>query len=91
MLDHHLGHFEIGNHAVGQRPVGANIIRVLPDQDLGVASDRTDALHAVRDLNGDDGRLIDDDAFPGDVHQRVRRSKVDGDIPCPATGNDRNP
>ena len=53
VLDHLLGHVDVGDHAVAQRPNGLDLIGGLAHHQLGVVADRLDLLDPVDGFNGD--------------------------------------
>lgn len=78
VAEHPLGDLEVGDHAVLQGPYGNDVARCTPDHLLGLGADRQDA--AGVGVDGHDGRLVQDDAAPPDVHQRVGSPEVDSHV-----------
>jgi hypothetical protein len=77
LAQHLLGGDEVGDDTVAQRPQKLHALRHAPDQRLGLAADGYDLAGAAIGAHGHDGRLVDDDAAPCHVHQRVGRAEVD--------------
>ena len=82
VLQHLLGHREVGDHAVFQRPDGRDIARSPAQHVLGVGADGLhDAATAPRVLaNRDHGWLVEHDAVAPRVDQRVRGAEVDRQV-----------
>jgi hypothetical protein len=80
LAQHLLGGEEIGDHAVAQRAHQLHAFRGAPDQRFRLAADGHELARAAVRAHGDGRRLIDDDATPGHVHQRVHRAEVDRNI-----------
>ena len=80
LAQHLLGGDEVGDDAVAQRPHQLDALGRAPDQRLGLAPDGEDFARAAVRAHGDGRRLIDDDAAPDHVHQRVRRAEVDRNV-----------
>ena len=78
VLDHLLGHVEVADDAVAQRPDRDDVGRRPADHPLGLGADRQDALGLG--VDGDDRRLAHDDPAVADVDQRVGRPEVDPDV-----------
>ena len=78
VLEHLLGDAEVGDDAVTQRPHGDDVGRCAADHALGLGADGEDLL--VDAVDGDDGRLVDDDAAALHHDQRVCSPEVDRDI-----------
>ena len=78
VLDHLLGHVEVADDAVAQRPDRDDVGRRPADHPLGLGADRQHALGLGVDR--DDGRLAHDDAAVADVDERVGRPEVDPDV-----------
>ena len=78
VAEHLLGHFEVRDHAVPERPHGDDVGRRAAHHALRLRADREDLLG--RPVDRDHGRLVDDDAPPFDHHQGVRRPQVDRDV-----------
>jgi hypothetical protein len=78
VVEHPLGHLEIGDDAVLHRPDGGDVAGGPAQHLLGGAPD---GLHLVRDpVDGHDGRLADDDAPPFRENERVGRPEIDGEV-----------
>ena len=80
-----LGGLEIGDHAVAQRPDRGDVGRGAAQHRVRRVPDRL-GLVALR-VDGDDGRLVDDDAAPRREHDGVRRTEVDCEV-ASAEGQD---
>ena len=78
VLDHLLGHVEVADDAVAQRPDGDDVGRCPADHPLGLGADGQHPLGLG--VDGDHGRLAHDDAAIPDVDQRVGRPEVDPDV-----------
>jgi len=77
-VEHLLGHVEVGDDAVLQRPDRDDVARRAPEHRLGFV---TDGEHrVVRLVDRDDRRLVEDDALAAHVDERVRRAEVDGEV-----------
>ena len=72
---HLLGHLEVGDHAVAQRPRGRDRGGRATDHPLGLGADRVDL--AGPQIGGDDRRLGHDDPLAADVHERVGGAEID--------------
>jgi hypothetical protein len=83
LLEHLLGHREVGDDAVLHRPDGFDVARHLAEHRLGFGADRLDGLLAVGAAfvaDGDDGRLVEDDPLAAHVDQRVGGAEVDREV-----------
>jgi len=78
VLDHLLGHVEVADDPVAQRPDRDDVGRRPADHPLGLGADGQDALGLGIDRH--DGRFAHDDAAVADVHQRVGGPEVDPDV-----------
>ena len=78
VIQHALGDFEIGDDAVFHGPDGDDVARRAAEHFLGFLADGFD--FAVVLVDGDDGRLVDDDAFAPGEDQRVGGAKVDREV-----------
>ena len=78
VLDHLLGHVEVADDAVAQRPDRDDVRRRPADHPLRLGADRQDPLRLGVDR--DDRRLADDDPAIPDVDQRVGGPEVDPDV-----------
>ena len=78
VAEHLLGHLEVGDHAVAQRPRRRDRRGRAADHALGVGPDGVDLARALVDR--DDGRLGQHDAAAAHVHDRVRGPQVDGHV-----------
>src|ERR1017187_271261 len=76
--EHFFGHLEIGDYPVLHRFDGHHVARSSSEHFLGLAADGH--YFTVRLINGDDGRLVHDDAFAAGEDECVRRSEVDGQV-----------
>ena len=78
VIQHALSDLEIGDHAVLHGPDGDDVARRAAHHLLRFFAD---GFHlAVVLIDGDNGWLVDDDAFTLGVDQRVRRAQIDGKI-----------
>jgi hypothetical protein len=83
LLEHLLGHGEVGDHAVLHRPDGRDVARRLAQHLLGRHAHGQDGFLGVRPAFGADrhhGRFVEDDALAANVDQGVGGAKVDGEI-----------
>ena len=83
LLEHLLGHGEVGNHAVLHRADRLDIAGDLAQHGLGLAADGLDGLLAVGAAfvaDGNDRGLVEHDAFAADVDQRVGGAEVNGEV-----------
>ena len=80
LLDHLLGHVEVGDDAVAQRADDFHVAVGLAEHGLGFGADSVDDLAAAFVDVGDHRRLIENDAAAFDVDQRVRGAEIDGQI-----------
>ena len=80
MLEHLLGHHEVGNDAVLQRTDGRDIAGRAPKHTLGFAAHRRDLLLAVGCAYRHNGGLIQNDATAAYKNKGVGGSKIDGKI-----------
>ena len=71
--EHRLGHAVVGDDAVFHRAVGDDGVRRAADHLLGLDADRQDLVVLLG--NGDDGRLIEDDALARHEDQGVGRAQ----------------
>src|ERR1700727_2681886 len=78
VAQHLLGHVEVGDHAVLQRPDRLDRARRAPEHPLRLDPDRVDFASARVDR--DNARLRQDNAASTHVHQRVRRAQIDGHV-----------
>jgi hypothetical protein len=77
VLDHLLGDFDVGDHAVAQRADRLDVVRGLAHHHLGVVANGLDALDAVDRFDGDHRRFVEDDAAILHIDQRVGCTEVD--------------
>jgi hypothetical protein len=77
VLDHLLGDFEVGDHAVAQRPDRLDVAGRAADHLLRFLADREDLLAPAIDGDRDHRRLVQHDALALDVHQRIGCAEVD--------------
>ena len=80
VAQHLLGDLEVGDHAVLQRPDGHDVGGRAPDHALGLEPDRERTT--VLEIDGDDGRLVQDNAPAPDIDESVRRAQVDCHVPA---------
>ncbi len=78
VVQHPLGDFEVGDHAVLHRLDGDDVARRAAQHLFGFFADRFHFAGVL--VDGDDGRLVDHDAFALGVDQRVRRPQIDRQI-----------
>ena len=76
---HLLGHLEVGDHPVPERPDRTDRGRRPADHAAGVGSDGLDPAGAV--VDGDDGGLEDDDALAANEDERVGGAEIDRKLP----------
>ncbi len=77
VLDHLLGHVEVADDSVAQRPDSDDVGRRAAEHALCLGADRQNPLGGV---DGYDARLADDDAAVADVDERVGGAEIDADI-----------
>jgi hypothetical protein len=83
VLQHRLGHGEVGDHAVLHRPHRGDVAGRAAEHALGIAAHRGHRARAARAAVLADRHhrgLVQHDALPAHVHQGVRRAQVDGNI-----------
>ena len=85
VVQHALGHFEIGDDAVFHGPDRDDIARRAADHFLRFLADGFNL--AVVLVDGDNRRLVNDNAFAFRVNKRVRGSEIDGEIGRDETEN----
>ena len=78
MPQHRLGHFEIRDDAVLQRPHGDDVGGRAAEHPLGFVADRQHLVRAR--LHRDHRRFAQNDALILDVNQRVGRAEIDPDV-----------
>jgi hypothetical protein len=78
VIEHALGYFKIGDHAVFHRTDSDDISRCAPHHVFGFFADRFNL--SVILVNGDNGRFVDDNALPLGKNQGIGRSEIDGQI-----------
>jgi hypothetical protein len=78
VLQHLLGDIEIRDDAVAQWTDGDDVSRSPPDHLFGLGADGQYTLAFA--LDGDDGRLVDDDSLTADHNQGVSCPQVDADV-----------
>ena len=76
--DHALGDVEVGDGPLTQRPHRDDVAGRAADHLPCVLTDGQDVLGPG--VQGDDGRLVQDDSLAPCVYERVRRAEVDGEI-----------
>ncbi len=77
VLDHLLGHVDVGDDAVAQRADGLNGIWRLAHHHLRVVADRTHALFALDRFDRYDGRLVQHHAAVAYIDNGVRCAEID--------------
>jgi hypothetical protein len=75
VAQHLLGHLEVGDHTVAERPARSDRRRGPADHPLRLRPDRDYRVAALVDR--DHRRLEQDDPLPAQVHDRVRGAEVD--------------
>ena len=80
VLDHLLGNFKIGNHAITHRPDGFHIYWRLAQHGFGLITDCIDDLASALRHVGDNRRLIELDALSFHIDQCVRCSEINGHV-----------
>jgi hypothetical protein len=78
VAEHPLGHVEVGDHAVLERPDRHDIARRAADHPLGLDAHR-DHLAGVR-IERDHARLVENDPPAAHVDQGVSRAEVDRQV-----------
>jgi hypothetical protein len=82
VAQHLLGHLEVGDHAVPQRPRRANRRGRSADHPLGLGPD---GVHPPRLLGDRDHRRLEEhDPAPADEDERVRGAEVDRHVAAAA-------
>src|SRR5439155_14779666 len=85
VAQHLLGDLEVGDHAVLQRPDGHDVGGRAPDHALGLEPDRERTT--VLEVDGDDGRLVEDDAAAPDIDECVGRAQVNRHVAAEQGGD----
>jgi hypothetical protein len=78
MAQHLFGDVEIGDHAVFERPDGADGTGRAAEHALGFGTHRVDLARTV--VDSDDGRLGEHDPAAADIDECVGGTEVDGDV-----------
>ncbi len=78
VIQHALGDFEVGDHAVLHRPDRDDVARRAAQHLLGFLAHRFDFAGVL--IDRDDGWLVDDDPFALGEHEGVGRAQIDGEI-----------
>ena len=76
--EHLLGDFEVGDDAVLHGLDGHDVAGRAAEHLLGFAADGLDFSGVL--VDGDDGRLVDDDALALGKDQRVGGAQIDGEV-----------
>src|SRR5215218_7123320 len=84
VAQHLLGHIEVGDHAVLQRPDGADRPRGAAEHPLGLDPDGVNLTSAA--IDRDDARLAQDDAAATHVDERVRGPEIDRHVTATEAG-----
>ena len=84
VAEHLLGHVEVGDHAVLERPDRLDRARGAAEHPLRLHADRVDLAGARVDR--DDARLGEHDAAAADVDERVGGAEVDGHVAAAEAG-----
>jgi hypothetical protein len=74
VVEHLLGHVEVGDDAVLQGTNRDDVAGCAPEHRLCFVTDGEHGM--IRLVDRDDRRLVEDDALAADVHERVRRAEV---------------
>jgi hypothetical protein len=56
--------------------MGPDVIRSLPDQDLGVIANGANALDSCHRFDSDDGRFVEDNPFTRNIDYGVRSTEI---------------
>ena len=83
--EHLFGDFEVGDDAVFHGLDGHDVARSAAEHFFGFLADGYDFAGGF--IDGDDGRLIDDDAFAGGKDQRVGGAEINGQVGGKQTEN----
>ena len=86
VAQHLLGDLEVGDHAVPERPDGADPRRRAADHALRLVADGVDV--AGVGVDGDHRGLGGHDALAADEHERVGGAEVDGDVEAAEAGEE---
>jgi hypothetical protein len=82
VAQHRLGHLEVGDHPVAQRPGGANRRRRAADHPPGLGADGVHLAGLLGDRHH--GRLEEHDPAAADEDQRVRGAEIDRHVAAAA-------
>ena len=77
VAEHLFGDDEVGNHAVLQGADGGDVAGRSTEHALGLDAHRRHLLLGAVVADGDDRRLVQDDALFLDIDERIGRAKVD--------------
>ena len=80
ILEHLLGHFEVGNDAVLHRPDRGDVARRTAKHAFRIGTHGGDALLRAVVTDRHHRRLVEDDAATTDVNQGVRGTQIDGKV-----------
>ena len=83
--EHLLGDVEVRDDAVLEGPDGHDVARRAAEHRLGLLAHREDRVVGLMD--GDDGRLVEDDALPLDVDEGIGRPEIDSHVVREKAGN----
>src|SRR5206468_11129798 len=86
VAQHLFSDLEVGDHPILQRPDGHDVGGRATDHALGLETDRERT--PVLDVDGDDGRLVEDNAAAPDIDESVRRAQVDRHVPAEQGGEE---
>jgi hypothetical protein len=78
ILEHPLGHFEVGDHAVLHRADGLDVAGRAPQHLLRLAAHGLDTVGQL--VDDDDGGLPDDDPLAHGEDQGVGGPEIDGEV-----------
>ena len=78
IVEHLLGDFEVGDDAVLHGLDGHDVAGRAPEHLFGFFAHRFHFTGVL--VNGDDGRLVDDDALSLGVDESIGRTQIDGQV-----------
>jgi hypothetical protein len=80
MLDHLLGHIDVRDHAIAQRPNGFDAVRRFAHHHLRVIADGFDFFYTVDGFNRDNRWFVENDSLAACINHRIRSAEVDRQI-----------